>query len=311
MNIDYFKLLKQAYNITIHHPLLWVFGLFMSGGFNSNFLYFANVPFGWRDRSHAFMSHWVASLHSRSSVRSVAVSLILFAITLVIVNWVKIIFVLKTSGLLGLQRRLSPQAQKQQVNFELSFREIITESLNSLSSVLAASIVTMIFVAIVFAILASVNRQFGSIWTDIPWVPVLGIALASVLVIALSLINLFTAFFIILYRYRVIPAFTLAVQLIRKRWLPILETVIILMVIYGLCFFVGTSLVHLIRSFDNPDFIMYLQAGILVWIWLAIVNVLFNVSLLMLFSLLVQPPLYPEFVKETVPQVAPSMSGGA
>ncbi len=40
--LSYSRILRQSYFITVRQPVLWLFGLFVFGGFNINFLHFGH-----------------------------------------------------------------------------------------------------------------------------------------------------------------------------------------------------------------------------------------------------------------------------
>src|SRR4051812_15333866 len=113
MPIDYFAIMKQAYTVTLKSPGLWLLGLFMSGGFNANFVYWANLHFRWRDRGDSVLDWLQLSRSVPHIALGVAAGLIIFAGVLIVTNWVKILFILRTSDLLDLQR-MRPQTKPNQ-----------------------------------------------------------------------------------------------------------------------------------------------------------------------------------------------------
>ncbi len=143
------------------------------------------------------------------------------------------------------------------------------------------------------------------------------------LVFFFSCLNIFGTFFIIFYRQNFSTGLGLSFDLVRSRVWVIVETAVLLMVLYGLCFFGGTSIVFIFKFVSVKLFITLSSGGLisplaavrlvpalsalLLWIWLAVVNTFFNISLLLVFAQLVQPPLDPEFIP--VPKKIPAISG--
>ncbi len=272
MPINYWSIFKQAFHVTSRYPGLWLLGLFLSGGFNANFFYWANLRLGWRDRG-AGLWFWLSDDISVRTAAAVAGFLLVGIILFVAANWAKVLFILRTSDILKLQR-MRPQSEQ----------TIVQESPRYLASVITMSVFTVVSVTVVTIVLGGSPQWLFSSDSSV-WL------LAAVLYLALvfffSYVNVFGTFFIIFYRRSFSSAFNLAFDLIFSRWRVILEMTVLLMVVYGLCFFVGTALLSVIT--------IPLLGGLVLWLWLAIVNTFFNVSLLLLFARLVQPPYHPEF----------------
>ena len=297
MPLDYWSIIKKAFHTTVRYPRLWLLGLFLAGGFNANFLYWTNLRLPWRDNGYDILAWLAQNIGARHhALVAAAIAIILTVAVVVMVNWIKIIFILYISDVLKLKRMRADISTAPQP----SFKSALQESRRYVSSVIAMSIFTMVSTAIVIGVLGGGSRLLfasrGVVWL-----------IAALVFIGLlfffSCLNIFGTFFIIFYRQGFKAALNLATDLIIARWQAIAEMAVLLMIIYGLCFFIGTSLLY---GFTMVASNVWLS-GLLLWAWLAVVNTFFNISLLLLFAQLVQPPYHPEFksLLEELPAPAP------
>jgi hypothetical protein len=317
MPIDYWLILKRSYQVTIRHPGLWLLGLLLAGGFNINFFYWANLRLRWRN-SGDVVADWVQqNFHTSHIIPAFLLILAAAAFIIIVANWAKIIFVLYTSDILKLQRmRPARPAPAGPIS-------ALRESPRYLVSVTAMSVFTVIATGAVTTVLAGATQILfdsrGVVWLT-------AVLLLATFVFFFSCLNIFATFFVIFYRKRFAGALNLSLDLIVSRARVIVEMATLLLVIYGLCFFVGTSLLFLFKLSAVGLLTPLLQhglvpqaaffglitgfSGLLLWVWLAIVNTFFNVSLLLLFTQLVRPPYHPEF-KSLLEQIPAALPGQA
>jgi|GEM_PF-1255868 len=318
MPTDHWSILKRAYQVTIRYPALWLFGLLLAGGFNANFFYWANLRLRWRNGGD-LIADWIQqNFHTTHIVLASLLLLVAGIIIVVVANWVKIIFVIWVSDILKLPR-MRPASSTGQPDLHAA----MGESRLYLAPVTAASVFTMFATGVVVAVLGGGSQVLfdsrGVVW-------LLAALFLVAFVFFFSCLNVFTTFFIIFYRKSFGVALNLGVDLILSRARAVVEMGVTLLLVYGLCFFVGTSLLFLFRFsavgtlspllrhglVPSTAFFALITglSGLLLWAWLAIVNTFFNLSLLLLFTHLVRPPYHPEF-RGAPAQVAAALPGEA
>jgi hypothetical protein len=322
MPVNYWSILKRAFYITTQHPRLWLLGLFLAGGFNANFFYWANLRLSWRDNSNEIFE-WVQR-YLRSSHHAIiaAAVFILFAVAVIIVvNWAKTAFILYASDILKL-----PRFREKKSVPEAGVVIALAESRRFVSSIIVLSVFTMVSMALFSSIMGGTAKLLfdsrGLIWL------IAGTVFVA-MVFFFSCLNIFGSFFIIFYRKTFGDSLNLALDLMASRWRSIAEMAFLLSIIYALCFFGGTSLLFLLRFvvegallplvrtglFTGPVVLglTTLMSGLLLWLWLAMVNTFFNISLLLLFVQIVRPLHHPELESSRtelpVPAAAPASSG--
>jgi hypothetical protein len=300
--MDYIAILKQAYVVTVRHPKLWLLGLFLAGGFNTNFIYWLNLRVRWRQSGFSILS-WFNERPDIQVWVFVIISIALLIMVIVLANWIKITFVLKASDLLKLQRMKSHNDYP-----DNSFIGYFQEGKTLLPSVIAMSVFTMAITVVLLTVLGGspslLFHSRGLVW-------LMAVAVFIALVFFISCLNVFGSFFIIFYKQRFAPALNLALDLVTSRWRVIIEMGLIVMIIYSAYFFGLSALLATLRFFLFSILYPLSQSGIitestvqgiaasfsavLLWFGLAIVNTFFNLSLLLLFARLVKPPYHPEF----------------
>jgi hypothetical protein len=311
--MDYLAIIKKAYHITLRQPGLWLLGLFLAGGFSANFLYLAQIQIGWRDRWSIFQQVIPGFGFGPIAIFS-AVTLVTFIIVVIVSNWAKVLFILHASDVLKLPRLNSAEGEE---NLDRSLGILFKHSLRYLLPVIAVSVLTMISVTIVTGIL------FGTpllLYLHVDSQPVMWLLSAMVFVVLIlffSFLNIFSTFYIVLFRYSAQRAVNLALDLIVSKWKNIANMALMLIVIYAACFFIGSSLIYLLKEatslvllplakfglFNEAPVINFLTltSGVLLWVWLALVNVFFNLSLLLLFTELVKPTKHNELGTKKIP----------
>lgn len=297
MSVNYPAIFKQAFETTFRYPVLWLLGLFLAGGFNANFFYLANLRWGWRDLGWQLFFRLDQATPTGHLLLGVIVVILFAAMLVVITNWAKIVFILYASDVLKLPRiKSSTASSKEPAPLK---QLVINEAPRYLPSVIAMSLFTVISLSVLTTILAGGSQWFfasrGLVWS-------LAAVLLVIFIFLFSCLNIFGTFFIVFYRRSFSSALNLAFDLIITHWKTILVMAFWLMVIYGLCFFAGRSILSVV--------IYTPVAGLVLWFWLAVVNTFFNLSLMLLFSQLVKPPTDPEAeqVTEKAPLPAPTVS---
>lgn len=316
MPIDYWSIIRRSFKLTIAHPLLWLLGLFLAGGFNANFFYLLNLRLHWRDGGDSLID-W-AQYHINHSSHVIIASIValgVIVLTVLVVNWAKTTFILQASNILQLKRL----GQNPSIG-DYGISQSIVESRRYLKPVIAMSLFTLACMVLLTGVLGGTPKLLfesrGAVW-------LIAALIFTVLIWFFSCLNIFATFFIIFYQRSFRSSLNLAWDLILSHWQPILELSLLLMIVYILCFFGGGSLVFLLKLMSEGALLSISRLGLvagpvifafttllsalLLWLWLAAVNTFFNLCLLLLFTELVKPPHHPEFQSLTaeLPAVRP------
>ena len=159
--------------------------------------------------------------------------------------------------------------------------------------------------------------------TSNPQVQVLLWALAAVLFLpilfAVSSVNIFTTYFVILFGQKLKAALNLGTDFFLSRWTQILGLVVALGAIYLVGFFVGVSIIYILRllfrllfeeftalPFSATIWIPNVVANVLIWLLLGLLNAFINTALLLLFLQLITPVEHGETIKATEHLTAPA-----
>jgi hypothetical protein len=305
--MTYASILKLAYTITINHPRLWFFGLFLVGGFNAVLLTSLGNSLEGLESYVMFAS--LVTEPSTASVILMSIILVLFSI--IISNILRIILVAMVMWVLRGDQELSAQLGLAQawVNLlpdfdpkksKLQLKMIIHRSFKA---TLIASICANIFLFL--AVIAIGSPQFIiSGGTGAQSLFVLAILFLPLSFFALY-INLFPPYFTILFGNTIRDSFRLAHDLLVSKWKEIIGFVVVLMVVYSLGFTVVFSVVHYMRNVFSYGLEIFAHLGFssqsviispvriggaaLAWLLLAVLNVFSNVALLILFINLLKP----------------------
>ena len=290
--LSYSRIVSDAYRITMRYRILWLFGFFVIGGFNVNFLTVhgpATQPAGARLR----LWEMVNFLENHpGTLAAVSLGILLAAlIGLIITNWSRVMLILTTESILKTKFPETPQQ--------------FTKSSHCLWPVIRMSLLTSTFMVVIAAVLfvppfflvSDANVQL-LLWT-------VAAVLFLPLAFTVSCVNIFATFFIILFQQRLGAALNLATDFFVSKWTEILGLAAVLAVIYGVCFAAGISLIYVIRVLFNLALVsttrlgiseisammswLGLALGLLWWLFLAGLNVFFNTSLQLLFLQLVTP----------------------
>jgi hypothetical protein len=231
--MTYASILKLAYTITINHPRLWFFGLFLVGGFNAVLLTSLGNSLEGLESYVMFAS--LVTEPSTASVILMSIILVLFSI--IISNILRIILVAMVMWVLRGDQELSAQLGLAQawVNLlpdfdpkksKLQLKMIIHRSFKA---TLIASICANIFLFL--AVIAIGSPQFIiSGGTGAQSLFVLAILFLPLSFFALY-INLFPPYFTILFGNTIRDSFRLAHDLLVSKWKEIIGFVVVLMVV--------------------------------------------------------------------------------
>ncbi len=293
--INYSHIIKDAWHITLRYKALWLFGLFVVGGANVNF-------FRLGDLRHAAGAWTVPSLlqflqaHpgalALASIGVLAVS----AVGLVLTNWSRIMLVLCVDEIL--KRRMLVIAE-QLPKSRAVLRPVISMSLltSGLMVVAGAALLLPPF----FWIKNPDNQAL--VW-------VLGIVLLLMVAFTVSCINIFTSFYIVLFRHPLGKALNLGTDLFVNKWMQVLGLTLVLGIIYGVGFTAGTGLIYIIKTvalaaaewlarggmgaFAPAARILSVMTGLALWLFAAGLSVFFNTALLLLFFQFIAPEKFEE-----------------
>ena len=305
--MTYASILKLAYTITINHPRLWFFGLFLVGGFNAVLLNSLGRSLEGL-QSYSFFTAFILE-PSRVSFISLSIAIILFGI--IVSNILRISLVAMVvrilrgddalSAQLGFAKtwlKLLPDFDPKQDNLPLKM--IIKRSFKS---TLMASICANIFLFLAVIAIGSPQVVISG-GAGIQSLFVLAILFLPLAFFALY-INLFPPYFTILFGNSIRDSFRLAHDLLVSKWKEIIGFVVVLLVVYSLGFTVVFSIVHYMRNVFSYGLEIFSHLGFfsqsviispvriggaaLAWLLLAVLNVFSNIALLILFINLLKP----------------------
>jgi len=290
--ISYPQILKTSYRVTVQNPALWLFGLFVAGGFNLNFLYLYQTPLrGLLER--ADLKSLLDFFYSRPEALAgfIVLVLLFFISLLVLTSWCRTVLILGASSVLKKDRLMLAKQMKDSRNF-LERVFIVTLLTSVLMVLVAAGLLGAPF------FLVKDQAHQAQLWTA-------GLVFLIPLAFTISGINIFTGFFTVIYDQGVKKALNLATDLFIVHWPKVLGLSVVLMVVYSAAFAGGAGLIYLIRAvldfliswlnhlpFSGMSFMLIpiqALAGIFLWLVLAGLNVFFNTALLILFLQLTAP----------------------
>jgi len=308
---SYSRILKDAYHITLGFPVLWLFGLFVLGGFNVNFLHFQDI------HTKELIEHVQVKellsyfINHPDILATVSFSILLLSVFgLVITNWCRIMLVLVVDDILKKKA--------------LDIRSQIVRSKFSVFPVIKMSLFTTFFICVVGAVLflpplfVVQDIQLRTILWSV------GAVLFVPIVFTISCVNIFTTYFVILFKQKLSHALNLATDFFLSRWSQILGLAVALMAVYLLTFFVGVSIIYILKvvfrlifeeltpytifSVSAIILIPNIVANILIWLLLAVLSVFFNTALLLLFLELITPIEFEEKLFQKAALAAPMPS---
>lgn len=282
-----FQIIRQAALITLSNRLLWLFGIFLSSGFNLHGWY----AWQWMkaDKVDQGWSAWLAQL---PLVESLLAVFFLVALWLLVVNFLKLIFLgLVHNHIHDLQQFecvLCRKLEKQSLWNYLRNNRSLWLGAVSVSAFTAVSTSLVIFVF-----------QFYSNHTDYNFAKAL-IMLASLflLLVFLSWWNLFSVLYMMWHDQPLAKAVSLAIDSISGRLGSLLQTTIVATLLFLVAIAAGGTVLWQLPSLlvNPPDYLFtghIVQAwqvvitglaGLLFLVWLVMCNVWFNVVLIIWFS---------------------------
>lgn len=263
------------------------------GGSSLNFLHFEDMPAREHlGRSLPFLDMLYFFQSNPLKLAAVSLSvLIIFVGGLLLTNWCRITLALLTKDILDTKRLNLLE------NLKSSRRPLwAVIKVSALTSMLMLLVAGALFGAPLWSPLDSGAKTL--LWTTaaIVFIP---------LAYTISCINIFTVFFIVIFRMKFKAAINLGTDFFITNWVKILGLGLVLSVIFLAGSAVGGSAVFLGRLAESlaleyaGDFKFFADSAIILavrivsfavlWLILAIINVFFNTSLLLLFLKLVTP----------------------
>lgn len=290
--LSYSQIFKQSFHITFKYPVLWIFGLFAAGGFNFNFLKskeFGNITI----REHIRVPEIFAYLQIHPGVLAVlSAGILLISVGgLLITNWSRVMLILSVNSVI------------EKKNVLLS--EQIKKSKLVLYPALKMSLITSGLIIFVAAGLLLPTTLFVRDLAAKQTLFVLGGLIFLLLVYTVSYINIFTTFFIVLFKKSAWQALNLGADFFISRWSPILALSLVTSVIYIVGFVGGISIMFMVRvilyffgsfllrfgifEFSAIILLIRLLFSLLLWLWLAGLSVFFNSVWLQFFTQYILP----------------------
>ncbi len=289
--VSYADIIKSAYRITMRYKVLWVFGLFVIGGFNLGYLRPDQYDFG--GPYVGFQLWGFVDYLVNHPGRLALFSLGLLAVSVVglfVTNWCRVMLVLSVDSVV---QNLHPLVPRQ-----------VRQSLTSMLPVVKMSLLTSSLMVVAGAGLLIPPLVWfhglpvqGLIWT-------LSILLFMPLAFTISCINIFTTYFIILYRQPLGKALNQGTDFFASRWIQIVGVFSILSGIYAVSFIAAFSLISVVNlllvnafagvgvgNFQISAIIVIVRVitGLVLWVFLAGLNTFFNTALVLFFKQLVTP----------------------
>lgn len=287
----YSEILKKAWAITRDFPVLWVFGLFVAGGFSLNLLRYASFPA--QLSRHPFSSAEILAYFGGHPLSLGVLSLSLLAASafgLLLTNWCRIMLALLTKSVLENGR---PRLLWQLKAGPRFMRPVIKVSI--LTSMLIILVALSLLGATFWSGLDFESRVFLWALAGFIFMP---------MAYTISCVNIFTVFFIVFSGYDFKTALNLGTDFFIANWIKILGLGLVLSVIFlagsavgGFLVLFGRLCEKFLESYGGLGFfwnsaMIFTVRGIfalLLWAILAAVNVFFNTSLLLLFLKLIAP----------------------
>lgn len=289
--MQYRDFLKRSYNIVINNPLLWIFGLFLSGGFNLNLFYIIAMM----RKTPGGVVVPLREVVNTASWWEILVICVGSLCVLTIMNWVKTIFLIETHEHLHEPGKnicslcVTNESKKNWIARLPNFYIV--------AQVVLASIITAML-GIILAL--PINHL---ITHDVQTLSPIGFSVTMVASLILFCIvacwNMFTALYIIYHQMNFRSASKAAIDLLMLRTKNIFEYGFLLLIVYGALVVVGSVFIVLsqlsLSTLSIPleslvPFTEYVTVAIKIigtvgfWVWLAITNVFFNICLVLFFD---------------------------
>jgi Na+-transporting methylmalonyl-CoA/oxaloacetate decarboxylase gamma subunit len=279
--MSYTDIIKKAYRITIEHKILWVFGLFLVGGFNLNYLHFQNIPLRQIGRQDFSSLFYFFQVHPGKLAAASSVLLVILILFLVVTNLAKVMLVFWVQEIS--ENKFSEPAEKWQ-NSKKPLRPVIQVSL------FTSIMILIVGCAFLLAPLLIENMNLRLLF----WIA--GVVVFLPVVFVISCINIFTKFFVVIFKLDFKKALDLGTDFFITNWSQILGLTVILMIIYSAGFSVGLAILEFAKILikmlysqsvfglsQNSGMIIRVLAGLVLWLFMAGLNVFFNTALLLFF----------------------------
>lgn len=305
---SYAKIIKKAYWLALQNPILWLFGLFVVGGFNLNFFHFQNVQLD--ELPGRFSVPQIFSYFSIHPGILALASLVVLAVSIaaiVVTNWSRAMLVLSTQSLVEDKHANLP---KQWAKSKKLIRPVIYVSL-----------LTAIFMVAVAGGLLLPPLFIKDLHAQILFWLFAAILLMP-LAFTISCINIFTTFYVVIFKKAPAEALQLGTDFFLVNWVKILGLTAVLGIIYLAFFVMGVSVIYLIRTLFYSlvqsyfGFNVFALSAIIIvrlvlfvglWLFLGVLSAFFNVALLLLFLDLNTSTKFEEKQMELKPATANSL----
>ncbi len=269
--LEYFRLITTAAKTTMYSPQLWFFGIFLSAGFNFNFLFWHKQEY--ENAGQVFLSFLELSFAHSAVIGAAA--LVLFLLILIglwlFVNWVKILFIYNFADLVQIERigtkvSRNPIDKTSFISYQLAY---IRQAKFRVWDVLALSFFTIVSQLFIGAILSAPwlwQRFVG----PMPGLLEFSVTLLALFLFFLALLNFFSTLYTILYDMPFSRAVSSTLELLKFNSLSI---GLFSMFVFGL-YAIGIWLGRQVFSELLPLHLL----------WFGFINALFNGALILLFD---------------------------
>lgn len=285
----YNNIFHQAYTLTIHNPLMWLFGLVMLGGFNLSLInFFALAP-------DSQWNTWPIPLSALlgSDFFSMALMFLGALASFLILNLVKLSFIAVAHKLVHKPEerkcRLCVHEKNKTTPYFLLWFRLVLASLTT--------IILTVCLSLPINILLEQNVYGNS--TAI----IINVAFLAIVTCALGTWNVFVGYFIVWHGLGFKSAARAAFGLLINRFRQVLEFVVILSVIYTISVLVGNAFINVWHhGFAGAEFIGLRPLALLVFVlWLAVNNTYFNMAFMLFFDNAVRSTSIPDEAEAVVP----------
>lgn len=286
---SYSDIIKQSYYIVKRYPALWLFGIFVIGTFNINFLHFLNWPDGLSKKANLAQLLMYFNEHpARLAFLSFSI-LWISLLSLVLTNWSRVMLLLSSKSIL--EKKFFNIAQESRASGKL------------LWPVIKISILTSVCMLAVAAVLAAPLLVDDLLLQNILWGLGLGIFLP--LAFTISCLNIFITMYAVILKLPLKKSIALGTDFFVANWTEVLGLSALLIIIYFAAFALGVGLLALIKlilrfgliALATPGFLQFSYifiiiktlGAVLFWLLLGALNVFFNTALLLFFLKKITP----------------------
>ncbi len=285
----YTKIFRQSYTLTLHNPLLWLFGLVLLGGFNLSLVNFSALLTGTQ------WNTWPVPLHDilAADEQAIALTVISFAAVFLILNLIKVGFIIIGHNLIHEHN----QHHADECRLCTHLKNKTTPYSTWWTRVILSSLITLVITGLLSVLVNSLLIPSGSIGAMI-----VNLLFLVIVACGIGTWNTFTAYFIVIYDLDFQRAASAAFDLLVIHARRVFEFIILLSAIYTVAVIVSNAFISgwqhgFARGgegiIDTSRFV-FLAAFV---IWFALNNAFFNLSFLLFFDEVVKS----RTVKDPVP----------